>query len=561
MKKHVLKTLKLLAITNLILFVGCQGNEVEHSENQNEKKVIIDGSNQTNRIKANNKGVLSIKEAPDEDPQLSSKLSDAKNALVDASDIASNIPLVLIAEVEAPTYKGTTLKATHVAINGQYAYVSYNVEGNIYLGALDVIDISDPENPSVIVNAIFPDTDLSSVNYYNNNLYLAGASASLNNDGSNPAVLIKMPLENGLPSDDLTLLDMTGYVATDVIANANGLYGVSGSNGVLAKYNNTTQVLEQSVVINDLRAIGHYQNSIVTLSGTEGISVYNETTLAQTRQFATSQDIVESKRTIDFYTNHVLVAEGKKGLGVYNITNGTKLTNIDLPTITDEEINTNEIVTNAVSVENNHIFMANGAAGIAIYDFTKGISLENLTGTLEIDGSTNYVKSDNGYVFVAGGDGGLKIIKTVSSSTPGNSIECTGLPTYRGSNWLNVNSNDPQAYSGSASLKGVNINDDLTFCGSLAISEGLNINNGGNFYMSGSLAQGSNNKKWSSFNINGGATLYLEGSLVIYGNMILNNGAKIVFLGNNSSITVYGDVIKNGSVTIEGNYTDTYNSL
>ena len=561
MKKHVLKTLKLLAITNLILFVGCQGNEVEHSENQNEKRVIIDGSNQTNRIKANNKGVLSIKEAPDEDPQLSSKLSDAKNALVDASDIASNIPLVLIAEVEAPTYKGTTLKATHVAINGQYAYVSYNVEGNIYLGALDVIDISDPENPSVIVNAIFPDTDLSSVNYYNNNLYLAGASASLNNDGSNPAVLIKMPLENGLPSDNLTLLDMTGYVATDVIANSNGIYGVSGSNGVLAKYNNTTQVLEQSVVINDLRAIGHYQNSIVTLSGTEGISVYNETTLAQTRQFATSQDIVESKRTIDFYTNHVLVAEGKKGLGVYNITNGTKLTNIDLPTITDEEINTNEIVTNAVSIENNHIFMANGAAGIAIYDFTEGISLENLTGTLEIDGSTNYVKSDNGYVFVAGGDGGLKIIKTVSTSTTGNSIECTGLPTYRGSNWLNVNSNDPQAYSGSASLKGVNINDDLTFCGSLAISEGLNINNGGNFYMSGSLAQGSNNKKWSSFNINGGATLYLEGSLVIYGNMILNNGAKIVFLGNNSSITVYGDVIKNGSVTIEGNYTDTYNSL
>lgn len=135
------------------------------------------------------------------------------------------------------------------------------------------------------------------------------------------------------------------------------------------------------------------------------------------------------------------------------------------------------------------------------------------------------------------------------------------MPTYRGSNWLNVNSNDPQAYSGSASLKGVNINDDLTFCGSLAISEGLNINNGGNFYMSGSIAQGSNNKKWSSFNINGGATLYLEGSLVIYGNMILNNGAKIVFLGNNSSITVYGDVIKNGTVTIEGNYTDTYNSL
>ena len=135
------------------------------------------------------------------------------------------------------------------------------------------------------------------------------------------------------------------------------------------------------------------------------------------------------------------------------------------------------------------------------------------------------------------------------------------ITTYTGGSWLNVNSNDPQSYSGSASLNGININDDLTFCGSLAVKNGLNINSNGNFYMSGSLVQGSVYNKWNSFNINNNATLYIEGSLVIYGNMVLNDGATIEFLGAGASITIFGDVIKNGTVTINGNYTDSFNKL
>lgn len=548
-----------LSLLLLIIFAVSCSSPDSNDISEQEQNVILNNSNLANRLKEGNLGVISIKEAPEVNPV------GAKGTYLKTStdDIASNIPLVLIAEISAPVYEGTTLRATHVTINGDYAYVSYNVEGSKYLGAVDVINISDPTNPIIELEAILPNTDVSAVSYYNNTLYIAGASNSIESDDSNPAVLIKMELQNELPTDNISLINMPSYVATDVIANSTGIYGVSGDDGDLAKYDLNSNELLKSVQLADLRALGTYKNKIIVLSGTEGVHVYDANNLNETNSFTTSQDILESKRTIDFYDNYVLVAEGKKGLGVYNIDSGNNSATINLPTITDTNIDINEVVTNAVTVESDHIFMANGAAGLAVHDLKDGISNISKTGTLDIDGSTNYVKSEDGYIFVASGNGGFKIIKNIEDGSSSNNtkITCTGLPTYSGGSWLNINSNEPQGYSGSVSLKGLNINDNLTFCGSLAVKNGLNINSNGNFYMSGSLAQGSTYNKWNSFNINNNATLFIEGSLVIYGNLILNNGATIEFLGAGSSITIYGDVIKNGTVTINGDYTDTFKKL
>ena len=548
-----------LSLLLLIIFAVSCSSPDSNDISEQEQNVILNNSNLANRLKEGNLGVISIKEAPEVNP-VGAKGTYFKTS---TDDIASNIPLVLIAEISAPVYEGTTLRATHVTINGDYAYVSYNVEGSKYLGAVDVINISDPTNPIIELEAILPNTDVSAVSYYNNTLYIAGASNSIESDDSNPAVLIKMELQNELPTDNISLINMPSYVATDVIANSTGIYGVSGDDGDLAKYDLNSNELLKSVQLADLRALGTYKNKIIVLSGTEGVHVYDANNLNETNSFTTSQDILESKRTIDFYDNYVLVAEGKKGLGVYNIDSGNNSATINLPTITDTNIDINEVVTNAVTVESDHIFMANGAAGLAVHDLKDGISNISKTGTLDIDGSTNYVKSEDGYIFVASGNGGFKIIKNIEDGSSSNNtkITCTGLPTYSGGSWLNINSNEPQGYSGSVSLKGLNINDDLTFCGSLAVKNGLNINSNGNFYMSGSLAQGSTYNKWNSFNINNNATLFIEGSLVIYGNLILNNGATIEFLGAGSSITIYGDVIKNGTVTINGDYTDTFKKL
>ncbi|ANW95642.1 hypothetical protein AXE80_04825 [Wenyingzhuangia fucanilytica] len=573
---------KIAALNLLILLVlvaSCSSKNTDDIKEE-QKEVILNNTNQTDRLNTSKSGVLSIKEAPDEDPEEAKNTKATfKTSTINESDIASNIPLIQIAEVSAPKHNGTTLRATHVAINGNYAYVSYNVEGPTYLGAVDVIDISNPNSPSIALSAILPNTDISAVNYYNNALYLAGASSSINSDGTHPAVLIKMELENGLPTDNIALIDIPSYVATDVLANENGIYGVSGVDGVLAQYDISNLTLKENVSINDLRALGEHDNKIIVLSGTDGITVHNSN-LTEISSFTTSTDTPEAKRTIDFYNNNVLVAEGKQGLGIYNINNGNKLTTIDLPTVTDTNIDPDEIVTNAVTVESEHIFMANWAAGVTVHDLTEGTSNITTIGTLEIDGSTNYVKSANGYIFVASGNGGLKIIKTVANTNTETNIDCTNLPPYIGGYWLNINSNENKAYSGSTSLMGLNVSANLTFCGTLAVSNGLHINSNGHFKMSGTLAQGNAENPWNSLIINDGI-LEVEGTLIVYGNMTFNNAANlkvlgdvtiygdvtinnnvtIDFLGANSSITIHGNVIKNGTPTINGNYTDTFNKL
>lgn len=558
------KIIRIYLLIFVIVLIACQSDDDSSNlPNPENSNVILNSNNLSERINFKSTGVVSVKGAPLENPE---EVSEKNSSKVPGKDkVASDLPLVQIAKVSAPVYNGTVLRATHVAINGNYAYVSYNVEGDTYLGAVDVIDISNPLNPSVVLQAIFPNTDISSLDFYQNALYMAGANPSMSTDDANPAFILKMELQDGLLTENITIMDMPGYVATDVVVNTNGVFGVSGDNGILGKYNLNTQQLDQDAFLTDLRAVEIYNdNKIIVLSGTEGIHVYNSSNLNETNSFETSQDVAEAKRTIDFYKNNVLVSEGPKGLGVYQISNGSKVATIDIPEVDSEEaINPNDVVTNAVSVENEHIFTANGAGGVSVYKINDAINNFITIGTLNLEGSANYIKSKKDYIFVADGKEGLKILKTVTTPDSGSGIVCSDYPPYTGGYWLNVNSNREEAYSGSASLMGVNVNAkaNLVFCGALAVNKGVNVNSKGTFLIKGALAQGTTEAPYNALIVNNDGVLQIEGSLVIYGNMILNNGATLQFLGSESSITVYGKVTKNGNVTITGDYTDTFNSL
>ena len=68
-----------------------------------------------------------------------------------------------------------------------------------------------------------------------------------------------------------------------------------------------------------------------------------------------------------------------------------------------------DAVTNAVSVNDDLLFMANGGAGLALAELLA--STITTAGTIDLDGSVNYVTSEGDYAFVASGADGLQIIK------------------------------------------------------------------------------------------------------------------------------------------------------
>jgi hypothetical protein len=542
----------LICLSALVL-LGCATTDLS----KKNVGVVIQSDNLTARLSKVNCGVIKLDSASTvkKAPQL------AGSSTTTTTSVVSDMPLALIAEIAAPTYGGLTLRATHVAVQGTLAYVSYNYEGDKYVGAIDVIDITDPTKPKLVQSAIFPDTDISSLCYANGYLYLAGAKDSYSDNGTGPAVLMKMKLISNNLSDDIQLTGMTGYVGTDVKTADNYVYAVSGSNGVVGAYASSDNKLQASLSLSDLRAVGVNNGQVIAFqNGT--INALNPATLTKISSFPTSTDVAQAKRTIDFYSNSVLTAEGTHGVGVYNLSTGARINTIPLATVTDPTINVSEVVSNAVSVNNEHIFVANGAAGVTVHKIVSN-KIDNLVdfGNLVLAGSANFVISSNGYVFVADGFGGLKILKLLSvdpSTGQSTTIDCTQYPTYTGGNWMNVNSGDTFSYNGSASLSGINVNSSLTWCGILGVSDQLNINSGGTFYMKGSLSFGSSGK---SLMINANSKLKIEGSLVIYGNLTLNSGATLEFAGVGSSITVYGSVTKGTNVTITGTHTDTFNSL
>lgn len=473
---------------------------------------------------------------------------------------AGTLPLVLVAEVAPPSYNGMTLKATHVAINGTIAYVSYNVEGEPYAGAIDVFNISNPNSPQLLVQAILPNTDVNSVRFDNGVLYIAGSrSTDAFPSAGTPAFAGALTLNNGLLTNNLTYTPLTGNTGTSVTSAGTKYYAVSGNNGNVTQINKTSHAVEAAIPLADLRAIGYTDNKIVVLSGTQGVKIYNANGLALLSSFTTSQDVANAKRTIDFLgTTTALVAEGTNGLGVYNMSTGQKTLTIPVPTNVPG-VNAADITTNAVSVNNQNIFIANGGAGMYIYKNNNGTITYQGSIALGGNASCNYLASSGDYIFAAMGNGGLKIVKMVTTTT----LNCTGFGIYVGSAWLNVNSNQTLQYQGAGAFMGINVNSNanLTWCGALSVSQALNVNSNGTMYVKGTLAQGQVLNPNLSLNVNSNATLKIEGNVVIYGNLVLNSNSNLQFVGTGSTITIYGTVTKGSNVSITGSYIDTFNKL
>lgn len=517
------------------------------SENPSDSNIILntDSEQLSQRLNFDGTGVIGIT-AP---PNLSGRMLD--------DDKAEKISLVLIAKAASPTHEGITLQATHVDIDNDFAYVAYNTAGPQYLGAVEILDISDVYKPKIISQAIFKNADISSLEYRDGLLFLAMAIDVDNSDVTEPANLGVVSVANGKFTSEFKFTSVPGFVATDVTTTSGFTAMVSGSNGVLSVFDRNLGKAGE-LPIDDLRSVAFGDNRLAILSGTKGAVILNPNSLTEITSISLAQDEAQAKRTIDIEDEHLYIAEGKKGAGIYRLSNGQQVSKLAIP-INPGNVEPGDIVTNAVSVENDLLFMANGAAGISIADVDDEDDVEEY-GVLDLDGSSNFVRFEKKFIFVATGAGGLQILKLIENEDENDDKKCEGLKPYTGSSNLNVNGNETMAFAGSAQLKNVNIGGNFLFCGSLAIEQNLNVNSRGLMEVFGSFAFGQY-KKNTSLNVNSNSVLRLSGSSVIYGDLKLNSGAKLEFVGDDNTITIYGNVTINSGASISGKFTDTEGKL
>ncbi len=393
MKTHLFK----FAIFLLIIFVftACEQNDSPVDENDDKTFILnnVAASHASRIHKKNEKLVIN---------QISnSKFLPQQTVEYD---------LTLIAEVSPPEFENQQLRATHIEIIDNFVFVSYNKEGDDYLGGVEVFDVSNPDDPQIVSQIIFPNTDISSLCYSNNKLFLAGAEdIDVNSDLETPAIIKEIELQNNILTENIFNIDVVSYVATGVSVNSDKIFATSGDNGGLSVLDINSFAPLAEIDINNARYVIEAENIIYVLKAMPAKLLTFDSNSGNTISELEigGANLPDSKSTLEIKGNYAYMAVGEAGMKIVNLSTMQVVAALEKPE-TPFGYPDSEFVTNAVTENNNKLFIANGTAGVYVANYEN--EAINLLGSITVSGSANYVKSSGNFLFVATGAGGLQII-------------------------------------------------------------------------------------------------------------------------------------------------------
>lgn len=336
-----------------------------------------------------------------------------------------NLNLTLVANIAPPVISGTTVQATNVVVKDDLAYVSYNTAGDVYRGAVHIIDVSDPYNTVLKSEVFLSDTDVNTLTVDDSNrIYLAGATSQY----AKPASLEVFSLKNNGTQFDSSLkkLDLPSFAATDIEFFSDKVYvSVGASLGGVARINSSLSQ-DRFYPLTDARWLETGYNGWLTVLKGKGSSSSAKLLSINSRgRLKKSINIAGltqegHKSAFDIQDSIAYVGSSDGGFQAIDMNNSQQLKQI-IPT---------KGITNAASANGDFVFAANGEDGISVIEkdgssYTElGSLLLNQTSADGRPTSSNMVKHVGDYVFIADGVGGLNIVTTASDSAdPQTSID------------------------------------------------------------------------------------------------------------------------------------------
>jgi len=545
-----MKKVNLLLWSVILFTVSCSDETTVFSDPQDEIQLEKSDLILKNSVVYDASGVLDIAE----EDVISGK--SASNGKVDE---AGDYPLTLVAQINPPSFSGgENLTATHVHLDGDYAYVSYNTAEESYVGAIDIINIKNPLEPSVTSRLYYSNADINSVEYNDGYVYaVGGVDAEKSVRATSNSFVAKIPVSGGRMSTSTIIYGFQeGFNSTDIEVTPFHVVVSSGGDGTITVYDKKDLSVIREAAFKDLRSVSMDNNQFAVLDAGKGVSIL-DSELNITKEIVINTVFsAGTKRTLAFNGDEVLVPEGTKGAGLYSVSSGSLIEYIPI-LIDPNSTSTEGRETNAVAANEEVILMANGGAGLCLSE-DKGNG-SDLVGIIDLDGSINYVESKGDYVFAASGKKGLQIIKL---NRPSQSLaeECASLTTYSGSSKLVINEGQDIAFRGSKRFGSIKVSGSLLMCGTWTVRNDVDVKENGLMEMNGTLVVGSN-KKRKKITVEKGAVLRIEGNLTIYGDLELKDDSTIEFIGANSVVNIFGDVKIGDNVTISGDFDDAQNKF
>lgn len=181
-----------------------------------------------------------------------------------SKEVASGFTMTLRATVRPPMIDGQRLQATDIQWYGSRVVATYNFRGPVDMGAMQLIDASNPAKPELLVEAVYPHTDLNRVALQGSRVVVAAADQELG------ATLEHFELHGSaaLEYDDFTQLP--SYATTYVEIDGGGRALVTyGDDGGAARYDLKTEPLAAlgTATIPDARWIGADGNDLLVVAG------------------------------------------------------------------------------------------------------------------------------------------------------------------------------------------------------------------------------------------------------------------------------------------------------
>ncbi|MBO6524245.1 MAG: DUF4114 domain-containing protein [Balneolaceae bacterium] len=407
------------------------------SEESTEDKIVLEHNQEilNSRINYINKPLVVNNSGKAEifDPEAKEKTAQSvsQTSTIENSEVLDH-NWYFVAEVESPVFKGSKLSATHVQVVDDKAYVSYNKQGDIHLGGLEVFDLTNRAYPKLVSQALFDNADVNAIttDYQGDEFYRKiWLALSHKNKG---AVVRQISLRDGLISNQVKDISLSKFTEGGVSASANGvvrsgndLYITAGkTHGGTFTLNVNDLSFKNSEEYSDAKYVATngsipFASSVVTLvtgdSAELKVKPVGSESLSRSIPIGTAvhQNVelnYRGKSTLHFAQRHpetVFVTMGLEGLKGFDI-------------YTEEEVfrTPDNILTkgniNGVTSDFDYLYTANGADGISVFNMPENPGeLQSVFewDMNEVPGSANYMTTDGEWIFVAKGGEGLKILR------------------------------------------------------------------------------------------------------------------------------------------------------
>lgn len=314
----------------------------------------------------------------------------------------------LVADITVPQLLGSNLSATDVTHSNGLAFVSYHLNGNQYAGAIDVLDLSNPNAPAFTVNYTSESREFNALNVLDSKLFLAGQrdkeESGYTANSTDGALLYVVEviqgdqLESSVDWQEIPMPSFSGN-SVSVMGNHQLLFASGASGGGFFEVNTQSENITATQSENYAKYVKYADGVKYKLIGGNS----NAQLIIESNGGSNTVDLgqpaapVDGKNVVTVYDGKAYVTLGQNGLVVVNLESNEVVGsyNHDGPGLA-----------NGVAVDEDFVYLANGQSGLILL---RRRTLE-FYGQYKYEGSANLVDISGNIILIANGIGGVKLL-------------------------------------------------------------------------------------------------------------------------------------------------------